>query len=104
VTTDDTRPLERLAALQKDAAYQWDVATSRENKAYHRGRMTALDDLAASIRVERARYAALVAAARKFMDEEVGWIGDRPYWVYAGRPSQQTLLALRAVLDREEQG
>lgn len=43
---------DRLAALREDAALQWNIAKSKEDKAYHRGRMTALADVAAGVTLD----------------------------------------------------
>lgn len=37
--------LDRVKFLQEDAARQWNLATSKVDKAYHAGRMTALSDV-----------------------------------------------------------
>lgn len=55
----------------------------------------------AALRVEISRLRKIEEAARKFMDQEVSWIGDRPYYVYTGRPPIGTMDALRAALEAD---
>lgn len=52
-----------LTPYRKDAALQWNIAKSKEDKAYHRGRMTAFEDVQRVIAAARSDTAALVEAA-----------------------------------------